>query len=83
MEESGQHHRCWRGLNESRGKDSPATKCQRPFQGPDEQVEVRETSCILDGKLFLKPDEPQVGQLHEDVERKWEYYHIIIFPERS
>jgi hypothetical protein len=29
----------------------------------------------------LKADEPQVGQQHEDAERKWEYYHIIIFPE--
>ena len=26
-------------------------------------------------------DEPQVGQQHKDVERNWEYYHIIIFPE--
>jgi hypothetical protein len=23
-------------------------------------------------------DEPQVGQRHEDVERNWEYYHIVI-----
>ena len=23
------------------------------------------------------------GQRHEDVERKWEYYHIIIFPEMT
>jgi hypothetical protein len=28
-------------------------------------------------------DEPQVGQWHEDVERKQKYYHIIIFPERN
>ena len=28
-------------------------------------------------------DEPQVGQRHEDVESKREYYHIIIFPERT
>jgi hypothetical protein len=28
-------------------------------------------------------DEPQVGQQHEYVERKREYYHIIIFPERT
>ena len=25
----------------------------------------------------------QVGQRHEDVERKLEYYHIIIVPERT
>ena len=31
-----------------------------------------------DGKLSLKADEPQVGQQYEDVERKLEYYHIII-----
>ena len=35
------------------------------------------------GKLSLKVDEPQVGQRHEDVERKREYYHIIIFPART
>ena len=29
--------------------------------------------------LSLKACEPQVGQRHEDVERKREYYHIIIF----
>jgi hypothetical protein len=29
----------------------------------------------------LKVDDPQVGQQHEDVERKWEYNPIIIFPE--
>jgi hypothetical protein len=29
----------------------------------------------------LKADEPQVGQGNEDVERKQEYNHIIIFPE--
>ena len=34
-------------------------------------------------ELSLKADEPQVVQRHEDVERKWEYYHIIIFPERT
>ena len=27
-------------------------------------------------------DEPQDGQRYEDVGRKREYYHIIIFPER-
>ena len=46
----------------------------------DERVEVRETSFPLHGKLSLKADEPQVGQRHEDVERKREYYHIIILP---
>jgi hypothetical protein len=33
--------------------------------------------------LSLKSDEPKVGQLHEDEERYWEYYHIIIFPEKT
>ena len=36
-----------------------------------------------DGKLSLKANEPQVGQRHEDVERKRVYYHIIIFPEKT
>ena len=36
-------------------------------------------SCTLDGKLPLKAYEPQVGQWHEEVERKREYYHNIIF----
>jgi hypothetical protein len=31
----------------------------------------------------LNADNPQVCQLHEDVERKREYYHIIIFPETN
>jgi len=31
----------------------------------------------------LKAGEPQVGQRHEEVARKWEYYHIIIFPEMT
>ena len=31
----------------------------------------------------MKADEPQVGQRHEDVERKHENYHVIIFPEIS
>ena len=26
-------------------------------------------------------DELHISQRHEDMERKWEYYHIIIFPE--
>ena len=30
--------------------------------------------------MTFKADE-QVGQQYEDVERKWEYYRIIIFPE--
>ena len=29
----------------------------------------------------MKADEPQAGQQHEDVERKRENYHIIIFIE--
>jgi hypothetical protein len=37
----------------------------------------------LDGKLFFNEDEPKVGKRHEDVERKPEYYYIIIFPERT
>jgi hypothetical protein len=28
----------------------------------------------------LNSNEPQVGQRHEDVKTKREYYHIIIFP---
>ena len=28
----------------------------------------------------MKADEPQVGERYEDVERKWEYYHLNIFP---
>jgi hypothetical protein len=36
------------------------------------------SSSICNGKLLLKADEPQVGQRHEDVEMKGEYYHIII-----
>ena len=63
--------------NEPQDKDSPSTKCQRPSRRADERVEVR------NGKLSLKADEPQVGQRHEDVGRKREYYHIIIFPERT
>ena len=34
----------------------------------------------LGWELSLKVDEPEVGQQHEDEERKCEYYHII-FPE--
>ena len=43
----------------------------------------RATSCLYDGKLSLKVDELQVGQRHEDVERKRKYYHVVIFPERT
>ena len=61
----------------------PIKNCQRLSRRADERVEVRKTSCPYDGKLYLKADEPQVGQQHEDVERKLEYYHIIVFPERT
>ena len=44
---------------------------------------VRDSFFSLDGKLSLKVDETQIGQRHEEVERKREYYHIIIFPERT
>jgi len=37
----------------------------------------------LGWKLSLKVDDPQVDQEHEDVERKWEYYHITIFSEKT
>ena len=47
-----------------------------------DRVEVTATSSPYYGKLSLKADEPQVGQQHEDVERKREYYHIIILPEK-
>ena len=70
-----------RGPNESRDKDSPPTNCQRPRRRANEQVELMITSCLWNGKMSLKVDEPQVDQQSEDVERKWEYYHIIIFPE--
>ena len=39
-------------------------------------------SGIKLGTLWLVVT-PQVGQQHEDVKKKWEYYHIIIFPERT
>ena len=57
-------------------------KCHWPSQRMDEKVEVRVTPFPQVGKLFLKADELQVGQWHENVERKWEYCHIIIFPKR-
>jgi hypothetical protein len=31
--------------------------------------------------LSLKANKPHVGQRHKGVERNWEYFHIIIFPE--
>ena len=34
-------------------------------------------------KMTLKAEELQVNQKHEVMERKWEYYHIIIFPEQN
>ena len=45
-----------------------------------ERVEVSATFYPYDSKLYLNEDEPQVGQRDEDVERKWECYHIIISP---
>ena len=51
----------------------------------DERVEFRKTSCSYNGKLSLKTDESEVTEVskrHEDVERKREHYHIIIFPRR-
>ena len=42
-----------------------------------------EQLLVLRMGLSLKPDKPQVDQWHEDVERKQEYYHIIIFPGRT
>ena len=35
----------------------------------------------LGRKLLLKAGEPHVRQRHEIIERKLEYYYIIIFPE--
>ena len=49
----------------------------------DELVEVRETSRPLDGTRSLKTDKSQVGQWYENMERKREYYRIIIFSERT
>jgi hypothetical protein len=40
-------------------------------------------SCPWDGIPSLKVDEPQVSQRHKDMENKQEYYHIIIFPEKT
>ena len=49
----------------------------------DERVEVRATSCSYDGKLSLKESDPHTNQRQEDVEKKLEYNHIFIFPERT
>ena len=57
--------------------------CQRYFRRVNERVEVRETTFPWDGKLSLKADKPQVDQRYEDVERQQEYYHIVIFLERT
>ena len=54
-----------------------------PKRRADERVEVSATSCPWDEKLYFKADEPKVGQRHENVERNWEYYYIIIFPEQT
>ena len=43
--ESGQRHRRLTSPNDSREKDSPSTKCQRPSRRMDEREEVRATSC--------------------------------------
>ena len=40
--ETGQRRR---GPNVYLDKDSPFTKCQRPFRRADERIEVRATSC--------------------------------------
>ena len=53
-----------------------------PNSLPGGRIEVKKTSRPQNGKLSLKADELQVGQRHEDVEWKQEYY-IIIFPERT
>ena len=53
-----------RGPNESRDKDSPSTKCQRP-------------SSSWDGKIFLKANEPQVDQWHEAAERKGAIHKLL------
>ena len=41
------------------------------------------TFLSLGWKLLLRADGPLVSQRHEYVQRKWEYYHISIFPERT
>ena len=69
--------------NEFGDMDSLSTKCQWSSLRADERVEIRGTSCPWDGKLSLKADELQGDQRHEDVKRKREYYHIIIFPEST
>ena len=71
------------GSNESRDNYSPSSKSLRPPWRADERVEGRKTFCRQDVELYLNADERQAGQRHKDVERKREYYHIIIFPERA
>ena len=72
---SGREWTSWRtniggGPNETRDKDSPSNKCQQPSRRANEWVEGRATSCPQNGKLSLKVDESQLGQWHEDFERK-------------
>jgi hypothetical protein len=69
-----------RGPNESRDKDSPSINdLPRGRMIGWGQVNF----LYQDEKLSLKADGPLVGQLHDDMERKLEYYQIIIFPERT
>ena len=49
-----------------------------PSRRAGEREEVRVISYTQNRKLLLKADGPQVGQRHEYVERKWDYFHIII-----
>ena len=73
-----------RGLNEPQDTDSPSAKYQCYSRRADERVQARVTSCSQDEKnYFLEAGELQVGQWYEDVERKQEYYHIIIFSEMT
>ena len=46
----------------------------------NDQIEVKETLCLSDGKPCMKSDESQVdeSQRHEDKERKRGYYGIIM-----
>ena len=53
---------------------------QRPSWRADVRVEVMATYFPYVEKIPLKAEEPQIGQWHEDVERKRESYHITIFP---
>ena len=49
-------------------------QCQLHSRRADERVQVRTTSCPQNGKLSLTAGEPQLGQQHEGVKRKREYY---------